>query len=121
MPERPAETELRIEVVPRGVEGEIAIALEPGIRAETQARKLDRPLATPLAEAAAQMNLVLSARPSAYAFVQPKKDEQGRTRFLVRGREEGDRLVPSPRAPDGSEDVPVRMRAPRRARARRRR
>ena len=88
---------LRLDVTAHGVEGEVALTLAPGTRAEAQGGALDRALSGPLADAATELGVVLTARPSAFAFVQPGKDDQGRTRFVVRGRAEGGRLVPARR------------------------
>jgi hypothetical protein len=104
---------IRIETTVRGVEGEVAIALGPGTRAAVQRDTLDRILSAPLTEAASQLNLVLAARPSAFAFVQPGKDAEGHTRFVVRGQREGDRLVPSRGDPVPSRITAGRHRAKR--------
>lgn len=79
----------------QGVTGEVALVVEPGTRAEEQRTVLDAVLAGPLSQAAAEIDLVLAARPSSFAFGRPGKDAEGRTRFVVRGRREGNRLVPA--------------------------
>jgi hypothetical protein len=94
MAEERHETLVRVEESQGGVTGEVALAIAPGTRADAQRDALETALSGPLTEAAARLDLVLAARPSAFAAAQPGKDEQGRTRFLVRGRMEGDRLVP---------------------------
>jgi hypothetical protein len=84
--------ELRIEG--DRVRGELALEVPPGTKAAKRDRALDALLAAPLSDAAGALDVVLAAAPSAFAFPMPGKDEQGRTRFVVRGRIEGDRLVP---------------------------
>jgi hypothetical protein len=76
------------------VHGEVALELPPGTKAAKRDRALDALLAAPLSDAAASLSAVLAAAPSAFAYALPGKDEAGRTRFVVRGRAEGDRLVP---------------------------
>jgi hypothetical protein len=94
---------VRLQATAKGVEGEAALRLDPGVRADAQHRTIDAALSTPLNDAAAQFCLVLAARPSAYAFLQPGKDDEGRTHFVVRGRAEGDLLVPAQQDPETSE------------------
>ncbi len=73
--------------------GELALELTPGTKAGAQDQKLDAVLATGLTELAASIQCVLGASPS--AFAKPMgKHEDGRMRFLVHGRIEGERLVP---------------------------
>lgn len=91
-----------------GVEGEAALRLEPGTRADAQHHTLDAALSSPLSDAAAELGLVLAARPSAYAFLQPGRDDEGRCRFVVRGRIEGDLLVPALHDPEMREEVAIR-------------
>lgn len=76
------------------VRGELALDLAPGTTAAKRDRALDALLASPLGDAADALSVVLAASPSAYAYPLPGKDENGRTRFVVRGRIEADRLVP---------------------------
>jgi hypothetical protein len=89
-----SDTVVHVKVEARGVSGEVAIVVAPGTKADAQKRLLDRALATTLEDAASSLSAVLVAAPHAYAFVQPGKDDQGRTRFVVSGALEGDRLVP---------------------------
>lgn len=77
-----------------GVKGEVALGLEPGTRSDEQREALDRVLVAPLTQAAHTLHVVLAARPSSFAFALPGKDAEGRARFVVRGRREGDRLIP---------------------------
>lgn len=77
------------------VVGEVALEVAPGTTANVRDRALDSLLGAQLTEIASQRGVVLSAAPSAYAFQEPGKDSGGRTRFVVRGRVEGDRLLPA--------------------------
>ena len=82
------------------VTGEIAIEVPPGTTAQVRDRALDAALSDPLSDAAEQLGAVLAAPPHRFAQALAGKDERGRTRFAVRGRAEGGRLVPE-RAPKG--------------------
>ena len=86
--------EVRVAVEGRLAVGEVAIVVAPGTKAKKRDALLDVLLAAPLYDAASELGVVLAAAPSSYAFPLPGKDEAGRTRFAVRGRIEGDRLVP---------------------------
>ena len=77
------------------VVGEISLAVAPGTVASVRDRRLDELLGEALHRAANELQVVLAAAPSAYAKPLPGKDAEGRTRFVVRGRVEGDRLVPA--------------------------
>ena len=76
------------------VTGEIAIDVPPGTIAQARDRALDAALAGPLNDAAENLGAVLAAPPHRFAHALPGKDESGLTRFAVRGRAEGGRLVP---------------------------
>ena len=76
------------------VTGEVAIDVPPGTIAQARDRALDAALAGPLNDAAENLGAVLAAPPHRFAQVLPGKDESGLTRFAVRGRAEGGRLVP---------------------------
>jgi hypothetical protein len=99
---------VRLQPTAKGVEGEASLRLDPGTRADAQHHTLDAALSVPLSDAAAALGLTLAARPSAYAFLQPGRDEEGRCRFVVRGRTEGDLLVPALRDPEMREEVAIR-------------
>jgi hypothetical protein len=87
---------LRLEVLDGGeISGEAALDLPPGTTAAARDRALNTLLSARLTEIAAARGVVLSAPASAYAFQSPGKDDQKRTRFVVRGRVEGDRLLPA--------------------------
>ncbi len=86
--------EVRVAVENGAVVGEVAIVVAPGTKAKKRDAVLDVLLAAPLFDAASELHVVLAAAPSSFAFPLPGKDEAGRTRFAVRGRVEGDRLVP---------------------------
>jgi len=74
--------------------GEIAIEVPPGTTAQVRDRALDAALTGPLGDAAESLGAVVVAPPHRFAHPLPGKDEAGRTRFAVRGRAEGGRLVP---------------------------
>ena len=76
------------------VSGEIAIEVPPGTTAQARDRALDAALTDPLGDAAERLGAVVAAPPHRFAHPLPGKDEAGRTRFVVRGRAEGGRLVP---------------------------
>jgi hypothetical protein len=99
---------VRLQPTAKGVEGEASLLLEPGMRADAQHHTIDAALSAPLSDAAAELGLTLVARPSAYAFLQPGRDEDGRSRFVVRGRIEGDLLVPAQHDPEMREEIAIR-------------
>ncbi len=78
----------------RHVVGEIAIEIGPATLAAERDRALDAALATPLSDIALEHDSVLAAAPNKYARAVPGKDANGLTRFKVRARLEGGRLVP---------------------------
>jgi hypothetical protein len=90
-----SEVVLRLEETDDGITGEVALAIAPGTRADAQRGALEAALSGPLSDASARLGVVLAARPGAFVSAKPGKDEQGRTIFVVRGRKEGDRLVPA--------------------------
>jgi len=77
------------------VVGELALTIAPGTVAQVQSRAVDDALAGPLAEKAELMRAVLEAAPSRFTRQLPGKDAEGRVRFSIRARAEGDRLVPA--------------------------
>lgn len=89
------------------VTGEIAIDVPPGTTAQVRDRALDAALSGPLSDAAEQLGAVVAAPPHRFAHPLPGKDEAGLTRFTVRGRAEGGRLVPE-RAPKADEKAGAR-------------
>jgi len=80
------------------VRGEVLLLVAPGTLKKAQDRALDDALRGPMNDAAESLGVLLAASPSSYSRPLPGKDEEGRTRFEVRGRVEGDRLVPIRRA-----------------------
>jgi hypothetical protein len=76
------------------VSGELALDVAPGTTASERDRRLDALLAEPLADAADRLGAVLAAPPHRFAKPLPGKDDAGLTRFAVRGRAEGGRLIP---------------------------
>lgn len=86
--------EVRLEVKDDEVTGEFALELPPGMVAAKRDKAVDEALTGPLYEAARKLGVVLSSDANDYAHPLNGHDEQGRTRFQVRGRVEGDLLVP---------------------------
>ncbi|GAC1573538.1 MAG: hypothetical protein NVS3B20_05270 [Polyangiales bacterium] len=78
---------------------EIAIRIPPGTVSADRNRALDRTLSARLHDEAKALQVFLVAKPSAYARELFGKDSEGNTRFVVRGRVEGDHLVPIKKAP----------------------
>lgn len=74
--------------------GKVWLKLDPGTTVSQRERLLDEHLTDALFEASVQMGVVLSADPHAYAQLTDDKDGEKRTLFVVRGRVEGDLLVP---------------------------
>ena len=79
----------------RTLAGHVALPLAPGTVAKAQQAALEAALAGPLADRAADLGAVVAAPPHRFAKPLPGKDEEGRTRFAVRGRVEGGLLVPN--------------------------
>jgi hypothetical protein len=76
------------------IQGEVALGVPPGTTAAARDRLLDEQLTDALFEVAQRLGVVMAADPHDFARPLDGRDEQGRTRFAVRGRVEGDRLVP---------------------------
>jgi len=85
---------VRLCVEDNEVRGELALAVPPGTPAARRDRMVDDVLTDPMFDLAAELGVVLAADPHAYARPLDGRDEQGRTRFEVRGRTEGGRLMP---------------------------
>lgn len=77
------------------ITGEIALAIAPGTSADVQSRAIDDALDDALTARARELGLVLDAAPSRFVRAIPGKDAEGRLRFAIRARPEGDRLVPA--------------------------
>ncbi len=77
------------------VEGELALRIAPGTVAADRDRALDAALGAALTEAAIQLGAVMASPPHRFARALPGLDAEGLTRFVVRGRSEGGRLVPA--------------------------
>jgi hypothetical protein len=77
------------------VTGEIALLIAPGTKADAIDKQIDQALNAMLHEVADGMGAVLGTYVSRYAKPLPGKDDAGRTRYLVRARREGGRLVPA--------------------------
>ncbi|HVJ93562.1 MAG TPA: hypothetical protein VM580_27360 [Labilithrix sp.] len=80
------------------VTGEITIDVPPGTTAQARDRAIDAALSDPLTDAAERLGAALAAPPHRFVRMLPGKDDAGLTRFTVRGRVEGGRLMPD-RAP----------------------
>ncbi|MBK8251945.1 MAG: hypothetical protein IPK82_04680 [Polyangiaceae bacterium] len=76
------------------VVGTVAVLLNPGTSRAEREKQLDLALAEPLAAAAEELGLVISASPSRFVRERPGRDADGKTVFDVAGRAEGDVLVP---------------------------
>jgi hypothetical protein len=83
-----------IEVKDGRVTGTLAIKIPPGTSQEARGEAIDDALAEPLAAAAGELGVVLSAAPSRYTRERPGRDEEGRTVLDVVGRVEGGLLIP---------------------------
>ena len=77
------------------VSGEIALDVPPGTSAKNLEKLVTQALVEPLHRVAEELDVVLAAVPIKYARQVPGRDEEGRTRYLVRGRREGGKLVPA--------------------------
>lgn len=75
--------------------GEIALAIPPGTRSEEVERLLVEALKDEIYRVADELEVVVSAHPKKYARELPGRDDEGRTRWAVRGRREGGKLVPA--------------------------
>jgi hypothetical protein len=84
-------------IIPAGgkVTGAIAVLIKPGGSRAARERAIDDAISEPLAAAAAELGVVLSAAPVNFARERPGRDSEGRTVFEVSGRVEGDRLLPA--------------------------
>ena len=89
-----------LKIVGAELRGAFALVVAPGTPAAQRDRLVDRLLTQPLFAAAEELGVVLGADPHCFARPLDGKDEQGRTRFSILGRVEGDRLVPA-RPSDG--------------------
>lgn len=85
---------LRFELVGKTLVGELALDMPPGTTAVARDRALDALLGPRLDALASELTAVVAAAASAFAFQEPGKDEQKRTRFAIRGLLEADRLLP---------------------------
>lgn len=85
---------IRLDLVGKSLLGELALELPPGTTAAARDHAIDALLGPRLDALALQMTAVVAAAPSAFAFQEPGKDEQKRTRFTIRGLLEADRFLP---------------------------
>jgi hypothetical protein len=75
--------------------GEIALTIPPGTRASDVEKMLVEALKDEIYRVADELEVIVSAHPTKYARQLPGRDEEGRTRYQVRGRREGGKLVPA--------------------------
>jgi hypothetical protein len=85
---------IRLDLVGKALLGELALELQPGTTAAARDKAIDALLGPRLDALALAVTAVVAAAPSAFAFQEPGKDDQKRTRFIVRGLLEADRLLP---------------------------
>jgi hypothetical protein len=77
------------------VAGTVAVTVKPGATREERESAIDEELSNRLDEAAAELGVVLAAKPASYTKERPGRDAEGRTVLEVAARVEGDRLVPA--------------------------
>lgn len=85
---------LRLAIDGDAVSGELVLDVAPGTRKEARDQALDALLGRALESFARENGLVLAAAPRAFAFELSGRDAERRTRFEIRGRVEGEILVP---------------------------
>lgn len=90
---------LRLEFVGKELSGELALELPPGTTASVRDKAIDGLLNERLVDEAGKLDLAIAASPSRFAHPRNGKDAQGRTVFDLRGRVEGDRLLPVRKGP----------------------
>lgn len=93
----PISLTVRAEAQSPTVEGEFALAIAPGTRSADIERLVRETVVDDLNRAAAELGAVVGASTEAFVREKPGRDADGRTVFLVRGRLEGGRLLPSHR------------------------
>ena len=77
------------------VVGSIAVQVKPGATREEREQAIEAALSEALARAAAELGVVLGARPERYTRERPGRDTEGRTVLEIAGRVEGDVLMPA--------------------------
>jgi len=85
---------ISLQIVNDEVRGEFSLPIAPGTTASTRDRLVDEVLTEPLFRAAHELRVVLAADPHDFARAMQGPREHGRTRFVVSGRVEGERLIP---------------------------
>ncbi len=93
-PKGASSTTVSLQLEGNEIRGAFALRLAPGTRADERDARVDELLTDALFDAALQLGAVLAADPHAYAHPLDGHDDEGRTRFEVRGRAEGGRVVP---------------------------
>jgi hypothetical protein len=90
---------VKLEIEDDRVFGELKLPIAPGTVRKDQQRAIDEALTGPLEEAAALLGVIVAAAPNRFVRQLPGRDAEGMITFEVRGRTEGDRLVPASPAP----------------------
>jgi hypothetical protein len=85
---------LSLELSGKSLSGELALDLPPGTTAAARDKAIDALIGKRLEQLASEIGAVIATAPSAFAFPEPGKDDQKRTRFTIRGVVEADRLIP---------------------------
>jgi hypothetical protein len=88
-------TELGVAVMGDEVIGVIGVVVAPGSGSDARSKAIDDALAVPLDACARDLGGVLAAPPHRYTRERPGRDSEGRTLLDVRGRLEGDRVIPA--------------------------
>lgn len=89
-----AAMQIPLEVKGDEITGEFAIVVKGGTVATARDKCVDELLTEPLHAFARKLGVVLGSDAHDYAHPLEGRDAEGRTRFTVRGRIEGDVLVP---------------------------
>lgn len=87
--------QIELDVEGDEVQGALAFTVAPGTVAKVIDRTIDQLLGDRMDACASALGVVLSAPPSAFVRPLPGKDEEGRTRYVIKARAEGARLVPA--------------------------
>jgi hypothetical protein len=77
------------------VVGSVAVKIPGGSSQEARAKLVDAAVVEALADKAASIGAIVAAAPGRFTRERPGRDDEGRTVLDVRGRLEGDRLVPA--------------------------
>jgi hypothetical protein len=75
--------------------GELALEVPVGTQAAARDRMIDAALTAELSALAQKLGAVLVSSPHKFAKPVPGKDAEGNTVFSIRGRREGEQLLPN--------------------------